>query len=53
MRQEISRLARPLHLLGYALVVTALLLRGWIPVLLFVIVALIAERRSASDRGAH
>jgi len=52
MRQKISYLGKPLQIAGYILLAVALLVRGWIPVLLLVIIALIAERRAAKARDA-
>lgn len=43
-----ARAAKPLQITGYILLATAFLVRGWIPVLLLVIIALLVERRKAA-----
>lgn len=47
-----GRGGKRLLIAGYILLVTAFLVRGWIPILLLVIMALIAERRE-SKTGAE
>jgi hypothetical protein len=48
LNRTIERAGTSLQITAYLLLATALLVRGWIPVMLLIVVALIVEQRTAS-----
>lgn len=47
-----ARAGKPLQIAGYTLLATAFLVRGWIPILLLVIIALVVEHRKTKASEA-